>query len=235
MMLDHSTSPNTLDAVFRPRSVAVIGASSSPDKIGGLPVHFLKSQGFSGRVLPINPKASEIQGLAAYPSIQDAPGPVDLAIIAVPAAAAERALLDCVEAGERGVVMFSSGFAELGENGKAIQHRMADIAHQAGIRQKVFASFSPVLNLGPALPGRIGLISQSGAFGGFAYALARKRGIGLSHWITTGNEADISVAECIEWLAGDTETDAIVAYIEGCRDGDTLRRAGWRSQKTPPR
>lgn len=244
----HNTSPNTLDAVFQPRSVAVIGASSSPEKIGGLPVHFLKSQGFSGRILPINPNASEIQDIPAYRSIQDAPGPIDLAIIAVPATTAEQALLDCAGAGVRGVVMFSSGFAELGEDGKAIQDRMAGIAEKAGIRlmgpnclgfmnirEKVFATFSPVLNLGPALPGRIGLVSQSGAFGGFAYALARQRGIGLSHWLTTGNEADISVAECIEWLAADAETNAIVAYIEGCRDGDTLRRAmaACRAAKKP--
>ena len=97
-MADGSARANPLDALFRPRSVAVIGASSDPLKIGGLPVSFLKTQGYAGRILPINPKSPEIQGLRAWASLREAPGPVDLAIIAVPAALAEGALEDCAAA-----------------------------------------------------------------------------------------------------------------------------------------
>lgn len=238
MMRDEVTSRPDLDAVFRPRSVAVIGASDNEAKIGGTPLFYLKTRGYAGRVLPINPKAPEIQGLPAYPNIKDAPGPVDLAIIAVPSAIAVQALQDCADAGVKGVVMFSSGFAEISEDGAAQQDRLRDIAAAAGMRlmgpnclgfmnieEKIFATFAPVITSGEAPLGRIGLVSQSGAFGGFAYSLARERGIGLSFWITTGNEADLGFVESVEWLASDPGTDVIVGYMEGCRDGDGLRRA----------
>ena len=231
-MADGSARANPLDALFRPRSVAVIGASSDPLKIGGLPVSFLKTQGYAGRILPINPKSPEIQGLRAWASLREAPGPVDLAIIAVPAALAEGALEDCAAAGVKGAVMFTSGFAEIDAGGAEVQARMAAAAKAAGVRllgpnclgfmniaERVFATFAPVVNAGVPPLGRIGLVSQSGAFGGFAYSLARGRGLGLSHWITTGNEADLGFAECVEWLAGDPATDVIVGYMEGCRDG----------------
>ncbi|SDW13638.1 Acyl-CoA synthetase (NDP forming) [Albimonas donghaensis] len=237
-MADGSARANPLDALFRPRSVAVIGASSDPLKIGGLPVSFLKTQGYAGRILPINPKSPEIQGLRAWASLREAPGPVDLAIIAVPAALAEGALEDCAAAGVKGAVMFTSGFAEIDAGGAEVQARMAAAAKAAGVRllgpnclgfmniaERIFATFAPVVNAGVPPLGRIGLVSQSGAFGGFAYSLARGRGLGLSHWITTGNEADLGFAECVEWLAGDPATDVIVGYMEGCRDGARLRRA----------
>lgn len=237
-MLDDGKQRADLDAVFRPRSVAVIGASDTESKIGGTPLYYLRSRGYAGRVIPINPKAPEIQGLPAYANIKDAPGPIDLAIIAVPASLAVQALQDCADAGVKGVVMFSSGFAEIGEEGAAAQSQMQDIARKSGLRlmgpnclgfmnieEKIFATFAPVVKAGVAPKGRIGLVSQSGAFGGFAFSVARERGIGLSYWITTGNEADLGFAESVEWLATDPGTDVIVGYMEGCRDGDGLRRA----------
>ncbi|OWU83119.1 hypothetical protein ATO6_19850 [Oceanicola sp. 22II-s10i] len=237
-MLDDGKPLSGLDAVFRPRSVAVIGASDTETKIGGTPLSYLRTLGYTGRIIPINPKAPEIQGLPAYPNIKDAPGPVDLAIIAVPASLAVQALQDCADAGVKGVVMFSSGFAEVSEEGAANQARMHEIARASGLRlmgpnclgfmnieERVFATFAPVVGAGVAPKGRIGLVSQSGAFGGFAFSVARERGIGLSYWITTGNEADLGFSESVEWLASDPGTDVIVGYMEGCRDGDGLRRA----------
>ncbi len=121
----HGSVPaSSLDALFRPRAVAVIGASATPAKIGGTPVHYLKSRGYAGRILPINPKAPEIQGLPAYPTVGDAPGPVDLAIVAVPAALAQGALEDCAAAGVKGVVMFSAGFAEVDQDGAEAQEKL---------------------------------------------------------------------------------------------------------------
>lgn len=241
-MADGSVRTSPLDALFRPRSVAVIGASDVPAKIGGTPVHYLTRLGYAGRVLAINPKAAAegatIQGLPAHARVQDAPGPVDLAIVAVPAALTQAAIEDCAAAGVKGVVMFSSGFAEIDAAGAAAQVRLRDTARAAGIRllgpnclgfmnleAKVYATFAPVVNAGVPPLGRVGLVSQSGAFGGFAFSLARERGIGLSHWITTGNQSDLDFSECLEWLAGDPGTDVVVGYLEGCEDGAGLRRA----------
>ncbi|MCO6188490.1 acetate--CoA ligase family protein [Rhizobium sp. L1K21] len=227
-----------LNRMFRPRTVAVVGASASPTKIGGLPVDYLKTKGFAGQVLPINPNASEVQGLKAYPSLVAAPGPIDLAIVAVPAAMVEAALEDAIAAGVPALVIFSSDFAETGEKGAVMQARLAARAAEAGVRllgpnclgfmtiaEDVYATFSPVVHLGKPKKGGVGIVSQSGAFGAYALTLARLRGIGISHWITTGNEADLGFAECVEWLASDPETEVIVGYMEGARDGARLLAA----------
>lgn len=229
---------DALDRMFRPRSVAVVGASASAAKIGGIPVDYLTSLGYAGRVIPVNPGADMIQGLPAYPSLSAAPGPIDLAIVAVPAALVESALEDAISAGVPALVVFSSGFAEIGAEGAAVQDRLAARAAAAGVRllgpnclgfmtvaEQCHATFTPVLKLGQPEPGRVGIVSQSGAFGAYALVLAQRRGIGISHWITTGNEADLGFAECVEWLARDPGTDVIVGYMEGARDGDRLRAA----------
>ncbi len=229
---------DSLDPLFKPRSVAVIGASSTPTKIGGLPIAFLLAQGFAGEIYPINPKASEIQGLAAYPTIADVKGRVDLAIIAVPATMAPAAVDDAIAAGVSGIVLFSSGFAEISDEGARAQRDLVARAQQAGVRvlgpnclgfmnlaDKVFATFSPVVGQGVAKTGRIGLVSQSGAYGAYAFTLARERGLGLSYWITTGNEGGVDFADCVAWLARDPDTDVILGYMEGCRDGRKLERA----------
>jgi acyl-CoA synthetase (NDP forming) len=233
-----SAAATGLDTFFRPRSIAVIGASSNPGKIGGLPVAYLRSLGYAGRIVPINLTAPEIQGLPAFARIGDVPGPVDLAIIAVPAASAQAAVEECAAAGVRGIVMFSAGFAEIGGEGVPAQERLRTAASAAGIRllgpnslgyvnfaDRVFATFSPVFQGDLSAPGPIGLVSQSGSFGAFAYSLARERSLGLSHFIATGNEADLAFSECVEWLVDDPATQVIVGYIEGIRDGHGLRRA----------
>lgn len=228
----------TLGEIFNPGAIAVIGASSNPAKIGGLPVAYLKSLGYQGKIIPINPNASEIQGLQAYPDLKSAPEGIDLAIVAVPASLVEAAVADAAAAGVKGLIMFSSGFAETGEAGAAAQSRIAATAKQSGMRilgpnclgymnvaAGLYATFSPVVQLGTPKPGRVAIVSQSGAFGAYALTLARLRGIGISHWVTTGNEADVDFAECVEWLASDPGTDVIVGYMEGCRNGDRLRQA----------
>ena len=227
-----------LDSFLAPRSIAIVGASSNPAKIGAVPVRYLIEQGYAGDIYPVNPRAAEIAGRRAYASLRGIGRPVDLAILAVPAAGAEAALDDAINAGVRNLVMFSAGFAEAGAAGEAAQQRIADRARAAGIRvlgpnclgfmnlaQSVYATFSPVVSTGTAMPGAVGIVSQSGAFGAYAYAMARERGVGLSAWITTGNEADITVADCIEWMARDPATRVIMAYLEGCRDGTRLRQA----------
>lgn len=227
-----------LDSFLSPRSIAVVGASSVATKIGAVPVRYLVEHGYSGAVYPINARANEIQGLAAFASLQDVGQPIDLAIFAIPAAAAEAALDDAIAAGVKNVVMFSAGYAEMGAQGAQAQASFTHKARSAGVRvlgpnclgfmnsaESVYATFSPVLSTGLAKHGKVGIVSQSGAFGAYAYAMARERGVGLSAWVTTGNEADIDVADCIAWMARNPATEVIMAYLEGCNDGQKLRDA----------
>lgn len=227
-----------LDSFFSPSSIAIVGASAAPNKIGAMPLRFLIEQGFGGKLFPINPSRNEIQGLRAYATLQSVGHPIDLAIFAVPASLVEAALEDAIAAKVKSIVLFSSGFAEIGAEGEAAQTQLAVKAKTAGIRilgpnclgfinvrKSVYATFSPGLSVGVGTVGSVGIVSQSGAFGAYAYGLARERGVGLSTWVTTGNESDLQVAECIEWMAKDPETKVIMAYMEGCKDGEKLKRA----------
>ena len=228
----------SLSPLFAPRSIAVVGASSNAQKIGGIPVDYLQRFGFEGDVFPVNPTVDRVQGLQAYPSLSAIGKPVDLAILSLPAAQVGQALDDAAAASVKAAVMFSSGFAEVSEAGAAEQAQLTARARAAGIRligpnclgvmnlnRNVYATFSPAPGVGRTGAGRIGLVSQSGAFGAYAYSMARERKVGLSVWATTGNEADVQVADCLEWLAHDPGTDVIMAYMEGCRDGQRLREA----------
>ncbi|MFN0183171.1 MAG: acetate--CoA ligase family protein, partial [Aquabacterium sp.] len=224
--------------VFAPRSIAVIGASDTATKIGGVPVDFNQRFGFAGPIYPVNPRPGRIQGLQSYPDMRSIGQPVDVAVIAVPQPLVQAALEDAIAAGVRGVVLFTSGYAEVSADGAQAQARLQETARSAGVRllgpnclgymnlrSSVYATFCPVPGGGRVRPGHIGLVSQSGAFGGYAYALARERDIGFSQWITTGNEADLELADGLEWLAHDPQTHVIMGYMEGCRDGRKLRRA----------
>ncbi|MFY3432337.1 acetate--CoA ligase family protein [Achromobacter mucicolens] len=228
----------SLSRLFDPQGIAIVGASATPGKIGAMPVGLLLQHGYGGRIVPVNPRADTIAGLPAVPGLDALDADIDLAILAVPAAHAAQAL-ECARPGQVGAaVVFTSGFSETGAQGAAEQDRLCAIARERGIRllgpnclgfmnvrRNVYATFSPAPANGVVAAGGIGMVTQSGAFGAYAYSMARERGLGLSHWISTGNEADIDVADCIEWLAGDTHTRVIMAYMEGCRDGAKLRRA----------
>lgn len=229
---------DNLSSIFSPRSIAVVGASDSVSKIGGIPVDYQKRFGYTGAIYPVNPKSAQVQGLVSYPSLSAIGAPVDLAIFALPAHLAQAALEDAIAAKVRGVVMFTSGYAETGEEGALAQARLAETARSSGVRllgpnclgfmniaQNVYATFTPAPNAGRVQVGNVGLVSQSGAFGIYAYSLARARDIGISNLITTGNEADIDLADCIEWMAHDPVTRVIMVYMEGCRNGFKLRRA----------
>ncbi|BDB27915.1 acetate--CoA ligase family protein [Cupriavidus sp. P-10] len=227
-----------LNSLLYPRSIAVVGASTQPDKVGGMPIRLLRELGYAGRLYPVNPSAAEVQGLRAYGSLAEIGEPVDLAIVAVPASASQDVMAQLAGNGTRAAVVFTSGFAEAGEGGVRMQDMLARSARDGGVtllgpnclgamnlRERMFATFSPIPLGGVPPVGEVGLVSQSGAFGAYAYALAREAGLGLSHWVTTGNEAGLQVADVIEWLANDPNTRVILAYIEGCRDGARLRQA----------
>ncbi|MCW3153713.1 acetate--CoA ligase family protein [Achromobacter spanius] len=227
-----------LDSFLSPRSIAIVGASSSPAKIGAVPVRYLVEHGYDGAIYPINARADQIEGRRAYPSLRAVEASIDLAVFAIPASSVDAALDDAIAAGVKNIVMFSAGFAEMGKEGEQAQAAFAARAKAAGIRvlgpnclgfmnvaRAVYATFSPVVATGANESGCVGIVSQSGAFGAYAYAMARERGLGLSAWITTGNESDIGVADCIAWMARDPATRVIMAYLEGCKDGRKLRDA----------
>ncbi|CAJ95170.1 Pimeloyl-CoA synthetase [Cupriavidus necator] len=221
----------SLDAVFRPRSIAVVGASDDPTRINGRPIAFARRFGYEGAIYPINPSRQTVQGLRAYPSLRDAPDGIDCAIIALPAALVIDALHQCAGKGIRAVVLFTSGFAELGEAGQRKQEEITRIARAHGIRllgpnvigcfclsRKTYVTFlSDVDGALPAGKPRIGLVSQSGGYGAHIYKLALQRGLAVDQVVTTGNEADIELGEVMEWMAESPDVDIIVGYIEGIR------------------
>lgn len=224
-----------LDAFFTPRSIAVLGASSDAAKIGGRPIKFLKTHGYAGRILPVNPKAAEVQGLPAYADVASIPEVPDHAVIALPQEAVLPAVEACAARGVRGVTIFSSGFAEIGDEGRRQQVRLAAIAAAADMRvlgpncmghmnfaSGVIASFAFMVDLGLPPRGRIALVSQSGAFGGQALVMARDKRVPLGAWVTTGNECDIELADCIAHFARDPGYDVIMGYMEGCKTPERL-------------
>lgn len=234
-----------LGPFFAPKSVAILGASSDPDKIGGVPVAMLKRAGFAGPIYPVNPSQPVIQGLPAYAAVGDIPGTIDIAILALPAKMARAGIEACLAKGARGIVMFTAGLGEVSEEGKALQRALASLCRHNGARllgpnslglfspyEGVFLTFSASLQHTWPRKGGIGIASQSGAVGSFCYAMLHDRGLGISRFIATGNEADIDVAACIDWMAGDPATTVIVAYIEGAQDGPALRTALLKARRS---
>ena len=183
--------PQGLNALFAPRSIAIIGASADRDRIGGRMVAYLK-QHFSGAIYPINPNRNRLQELPAYSDIGAAPTPVDLALVSVPTAAAMEALEACAAKGVAAAIVFSSGFAEAGREGEALQDRIRALAETSGMavlgpnclgamdaHNGVTATFTLALDIIPLRPGPIAVVSQSGAFAAHVMAMSAERGLGL--------------------------------------------------------
>ena len=226
----------SLEPLLKPNSIAVIGASDTPSRIGGRPLHFTKEQGFKGNIFPVNKKRETVQGLKAYSSIKDVPEAVDSAIISVPATIAVDVIRDCAECGVKSAVIFTSGFAEMGED--AAQAEISAIAAETGMRiigpnclgifniaHGWFGTFANAPSMIKVANGTAGIISQSGAYGSHLFLAAQKRGIGTNYWVTTGNEADVDVAEVIEYYAQTPDVDVILAYAEGMKNADRICQA----------
>jgi acetate---CoA ligase (ADP-forming) len=225
-----------LDRLIAPRSVAVLGASDDATRIGGRPIAYLREAGYKGAIYPVNPRRETVQGLPAFAAVADLPEAPDAAIVALPAALVEGAVADLAARGVGACIVFSSGFAEVGE--AALQARLVETARSGGMRllgpnclglfdtaSGFCGTFTTTLDRGTPTPGALSIVSQSGAFGSHLYYLARRRGVGMRTWITTGNEADVGLAECLHHLAEDEGTRVIMAYAEGFRDGDRLAAA----------
>jgi acetate---CoA ligase (ADP-forming) len=228
----------SLEPMFRPRSVAIIGASSDPARIGGMPLAFLKANKFAGPIYPVNPRGPTIQDLPSFPSIRDIGKPVDLALIAVPAVHVIPSIEACIDVGVRAIIIFSAGFAEIDEAGAREQERIAAIGREGGIRimgpnciglvnfsTGLYMSFHPAFAFSGKPGGKLGIVTQSGAFGGHVHRMAIDRDFSYSYCITTGNEADVDVADGLAFLAEDPGTTAIQVYLEGFRKGRKLMRA----------
>jgi acetate---CoA ligase (ADP-forming) len=228
----------TLTPLIVPRSVAVLGASNDPVRIGGRPLAYMKAQNFRGEIFPVNPNRAEVQGLRAFASLADLPKTPDVAIVAVPGSLAVQAVEELGALGVRGAIVFTAGFAELGNAGTDAQARMVAASRAYGMRLLgpnclglfngaigYYATFSSSLDTGWPIPGRIGIASQSGAYGTHLFTVARNRRIGVSLCVTTGNEGDVTVGDVIGWMAEHDETDVIAVYAEGIREADTLLSA----------
>ncbi|HKY95181.1 MAG TPA: acetate--CoA ligase family protein [Kiloniellales bacterium] len=228
----------TLKALFEPRRVAVVGASDDPTRIGGRPIAYMKAAGFQGELIPVNAKRSVVQGLPAVPSVAAIEGKLDFGLIALPAPQVLDALRDCRAKGAGACLVFSSGFAEAGAEGAAMQRELRRTIDGSGMRivgpnclgafnahNGFIPCFSSTLDRGAPLRGGLSIASQSGAYGSHIYIVARGRGVGIAKFATTGNEVDIDVAEMIALLVEDDATHVIAAYVEGVRDGNRLRAA----------
>ncbi len=227
-----------LTPLFAPRSIAIIGASNDTARIGGRPIAYMKTAGFQGAIYPVNPNRTEVQGLLAYPSASALPEAPDVAIVAVPAVIAVAAVEELGKRGTKAALVFTAGFAEVDADGEAAQARMVAVARAYNMRllgpnclgvfdgrRAYYGTFSTSFDSGWPVLGRIGIASQSGAYGTHLYTLARNRGIGASLCIMTGNEADVTVGECIGWLAEHPEVDVIAVYAEGIREAPGLLAA----------
>ncbi len=218
---------NQLLPIFKPRSIAVIGASHSAGKWGYKMIEWPLMAGYTGKIYPVNAKEKEVLGLKAYPNVLDVPDEIDMAVMVVPAVAVPQAFRDCVSKGIKAIVMISSGFAEVGEKGKALQDEIVQIARSGNLRfvgpngqgvwcasVKLNLSFERVLS-----PGRIAFISQSGAFGTELVDQADSLGYHVGLFASVGNQADLVFADYLEYLAEEPDISAIILYLEGVKDG----------------
>jgi acetyl coenzyme A synthetase (ADP forming)-like protein len=216
---------NALKLFFEPRAVAVIGASRQRGTIGGEILHNLRSYGFKGPVYPVNPAATEIQHVKSYPTIEAVPGPVDLAVIVVPADRVIEVTNSCARKGVKALVVISAGFSETGKEGKARQAELIAVCRGAGMRLigpncMGIANTNPSVLLdatfAPGIPptGRVGFSSQSGALGLAIMEFASSLGLGISTFVSVGNKADISGNDLLRYWESDDHTDVILLYLE---------------------
>ncbi|MBL6274704.1 GNAT family N-acetyltransferase [Micromonospora fiedleri] len=222
---EQRTEARSIARLLAPRGVVVYGASATGQGVGAAVLGHLRDGGYTGSVVPVHPTAVRVAGLPAYPSAADAGLPVDLAVVAVPPESAPEVVADAAKAGVHGLVVISAGFAESGVEGAAAQRALVRAAHAAGMRVigpncLGVANTDPTVRLNATLaprlpvPGRVGIFSQSGAFGVALLAEADRRGLGLSSFVSAGNRADVSGNDLLQYWQDDPATDVIMLYLE---------------------
>jgi len=241
-MLEH------LELALNPASVAIVGASDNPHKVGGRPLLYLQRYGFVGAIYPINPSRSSVQGLRAFARVEDTPEAPELAIVAVAGEEAVRAVQACAARGVKVTVVMTSGFAETGEQGARAQARMLEAARSHGMRligpncqglanfaTGMVANFSTIFHDLPASDGPVAIISQSGANSQAIYTLLAEKGVRARHVHATGNEADVTVADLAHAVVRDPGVRLVLLYMEALKDPLTLAAAAReaRSRELP--
>ncbi len=215
-----------LDSLFKPRAVAIIGASVKELSIGNVIIRNLQKYGYTGPIYPLNPNAPEVCGLQAYKTLDEIPGPVDLAHVIIPAPMVPQAIMECGKKGIKAVIINSAGFSEMGEEGARLQAEFLAIAKDYGIRL-----FGPncqgIINSDPALkaycnftftypePGHISVVALSGGVGALIMQALADLGIGQRLYASNGNACDVSIPEIVQYYGDDAETRAIILYTEG--------------------
>jgi acetate---CoA ligase (ADP-forming) len=220
-----------LGHLFAPRSIALVGVPGDLSRPGARPLHFLRRHGYSGRLYPVNPRHRAVGDLPAYADLDALPEVPDVAWIGLPAAQAPDAILACGRAGVRFAVVLGAGFAETGEEGVMEQERLRESARRAGVRvlgpntvgfvnawDRVALTFSTVGKLDALVPGPVAVLSQSGGVGGCLVDRAADRGLGVGLFVSTGNEADLTLADYLDWLVEDGRARAVACLVEQVRD-----------------
>ncbi|HEX6988934.1 MAG TPA: acetate--CoA ligase family protein [Bacillota bacterium] len=236
---------SSLEALVRPRSVAVIGASRRPDSIGHRILYYLIANRFNGPVYPVNPRAEVVGSIPAYPSLAEVPGPVDLAVVVVPRDTVLPVVEQCGQKGVRALVIITAGFAETGPEGRRLQDAVVARARAFGMRivgpnclglintapdVRLNASFAPVV----PPHGNLAMSSQSGALGLAILQYASDRGLGLSTFVSVGNKADVSGNDLIEYWENDPATDLILLYLESFGNPRRFARLARRVSRKKP-
>jgi len=232
-----------LEPLFYPQTIAVIGASREPGKVGHEVVANLLNGGFAGRVVPINPKATEVLGLQCYPNLKSYGGTVDLAVVVVPTPVVQTAVRGALEAGAKAVVVITAGFKEVGPQGAALEQELAERCRAGGARlmgpnciglinteNKMNATFAPQM----PPPGKISVISQSGALCVAILDMAVHRKMGLAKVVSFGNKADLNEVDLLEALTSDKQTAVIAGYLESITEGDEFLRTAEQAANVKP-
>ncbi len=230
--------PAMLESALRPASIAIVGASENPHKVGGRPLLYLKRYGYRGAIYPVNPGRAEVQGVRAYAAIGELPEAPELAVVAVAGDEAVRAVEACAARGVKVAVVMTSGFGETGEAGLAKQNRMLAAARGAGMRLigpncqglanfavGAVANFSTIFHELEGSDGPVAIVSQSGANSQAIYQLVRDKGLGVRHVHATGNEADVTVAELAAAVVADPGVRLLLLYMESIKDAAALAAA----------
>jgi acyl-CoA synthetase (NDP forming) len=223
-----------IEALLRPRSIAILGASADFQKLNGRTLKALLDKGYTGAIYPVNPKYREIAGLKCYADVTELPSGIDLAIVAVPARHVPRTLRVLGERQVAAAVVFSSGFSEVGGNGVGLEQELCSAIRDSGVRvlgpnclglinafDNVMATFSQ-FSLGPTPPGPAAFVTQSGALGTATAGSARRRGLNFGYFVNTGNETDVTFVDVMRAVIADANIHVGAGYIEGLKDGRGL-------------
>src|SRR5438093_6406317 len=233
-----------LDPIFAPRTIAVLGVSRNPAKLGHRLLQNVKESGFPGTVYPVNPSGEAILGFASVSSIDALPEGIDLALVSLPAAAVPGAIRALAGRRARVAVVLSSGFGEVDAAGRDTQAGLLETARAAGLRligPNCMGVYSAPAKLNgtyfwdlPTAPGGIGIVSQSGAYGGLIFRHLGSRGLGIARFLSIGNQADVELAEVLEYFADDSECSLVACFVESVRDGRRFVRAAERLTASKP-